>query len=165
MSGNVESQMPGRLLRRGVSFPRPGWLRRAYLMVALLFPVFIAAGCWIEGTWRMTAAGKGFAQYYGFWAIFVTTPITLLLSSYLFDTFCDVIRKPEMYCIDLSDEARERIERLVQRHTRSLSLRSRSAWILVFLMIVLFFSWVFNVVNTLSPPLKTFHHDVFDSAV
>jgi hypothetical protein len=164
MGTNVGFEMPGYILRKTVNFLPSRSLRRAYLVGGLLFPILIAIGCRLDGTWTMSGSGKGFAQYYGFWAIFVTTPITLLLTSYLFDTFNDAIRKPEKYCVDLTDEARARIERLVQRHTQSLSLRSRSAWILVFMMIVLFLWWLFNVINTLSPPLSTFHHDVFDSA-
>jgi len=159
------SEPRGNLLQKGVPFLQPRLQRTLYVLASLLFPVLIAVGSWLDGTWVMHGADKGFSQYYGFWAIFATTPLILLLTTQLFDAFTAVVRRPDRYCANLTDDASARVERLILRHTRSLSLHSGSAWILVFVTIVLLFWWVFNVIGTISPtPLKTFHHDVFDSS-
>ncbi|MDQ3820399.1 MAG: hypothetical protein M3362_22335 [Acidobacteriota bacterium] len=110
----------------------------------------------------MQDSGKGLIQHYGFWAIFVTTPVIFLLTSHLFDTFLSSIRQLDNYCIDLTDEMQGRVNKLVQRHIRSLSIRSKSASIFIFLMIVLLFWWLFNIIKTITP-VETYHHDVFDA--
>lgn len=138
---------------------------RAYWRASLFtsfFPVVIMISCWIDSTWRMEDSGKGLSQHYGFWAIFVTTPIILLLTSHLLATFLNSIQEIDNYCIDLTNEMRGRVDKLVRQHIRSLSLYSRSAWILVFLIVVLLFWWLFNIIKTISP-FETYHHDVFDA--
>src|SRR5437764_1141584 len=130
-----------RLAPNGKSFLHSRIYRRACLF-ACLFPVVIGIACWIDGTWRMQDSGKGFSQHYGFWAIFLTTPIIFLLTSRLVDSFLNHIRKVDNYCVDLTEEMRGRVDKLVRRHVRSLSLRSRSAWILGFIMLVLLFWWL-----------------------
>jgi hypothetical protein len=140
-------------------------LRRTYLLVALAFPFLIAFACWIDGTWKLADSGKGFSQYYGFWTIFVTTPIILVLTARVFDTFIASIKDRSAYCIDGPDETRSQIDKLAEKHIKSLSLQSASAWILVFVLIAAFYKWQTNWVSTLWPtPLHTFNHDVFDSS-
>lgn len=135
--------------------------RRAALFTSF-FPAFIMIACWIDGTWRMQEPGKGLSQHYGYWVIFLTTPLTFILTLRLLVTFLKSIRDIDKYCIDLTDELRSRVNKLVKRHIRSLLIRSHSAWILVFLMIVLLFWWLFNLIKTISP-VETYSHDVFDA--
>lgn len=136
--------------------------RRILISVSLLFPILIAGGCWIDGTLVMADPGKGLGQHYGYWAFFITTPIIVLLTAYLFDKFSAVIREPDHYCIGLTYEMDARLCRLVRRHLQSLSLRSRTVWIFGFIVFVFFCWWLVNVINTISP-IGTYQHDVFDA--
>jgi hypothetical protein len=157
--------LPRNILQKCASFLRSKPLRRTYFLVALAFPFLIALACWIDGTWTLPKAGKGFSQYYGFWTIFITTPIILVLTERLFDTFIASIQNWSVYCIDVSEETGSRIEKLTQKHVKSLCLQSPSAWVLVIMMVVAFYRWQINVVTTRWPiPLQTFNHDVFDSS-
>ncbi|HKR02258.1 MAG TPA: hypothetical protein VJT09_16390 [Pyrinomonadaceae bacterium] len=144
------------------TFIRSRFYRRACLVISL-FPVFILVACWIDGTLRMQDQGKGLTQHYGYWVIFVTTPVIFFLTLHLLDTFLNAIRNIDNYCVDLTSELRTRVDKLVQRHIRSLSLRSRSVWILVFIVVILLFWWLVNVIKTTSP-FETYHHDVFDAS-
>jgi len=141
-------------------------IRNLYLAVALLLPALIAIGCWLDGTWAMAGDNKGFSQYYGFWVIFVTTPVIFLLTSQLVGSFIGYFEDPEAYCGNLTNESKRRVQTLVTRHIRSLEGRSRSFWILMFVLLVFLFWWTFNVVNTWAPtkPFETFGHDVFDTS-
>jgi len=143
MRTKKKAEIPGFILATTANYLHSGAVRSVYVGIALIFPVLIAFGSWLDSTWRMSGTDKGFTQYYGFWAIFATTPVILVLTSYLFDYFSAVI----------------------QRHIKSLSLGSRSAWILVFLIIILLYWWLFNINHTISPvPKQIFNHDVFDSS-
>jgi hypothetical protein len=71
------------------------------------------------------------------------------------------VQKTDQYCVGLNDELNRRLQRLIQRHVKSLSLRSETAWILLFIMVVLLLCWVLNIVKTISP-VDTYGHDVFD---
>lgn len=135
--------------------------RRAGLFISF-FPALIAIASWIDGTWKMQDSGKGLSQHYGYWAIFLATPVVLLLTLHLLDTFINSIQKIDNYCIDITGEMHSRVSKLVQRHIRSLSLRSRSDWILVFIMVVMLLWCLFNIITTISP-IETYHHDVFDA--
>ena len=110
----------------------------------------------------MADPGKGLGQHYGYWAFFITTPIIVLLTTYLFNTFSTAIQHTDRYCIGLTDEMNVRLNRLVQRHLQSLSLDSRTVWILVLIVFVFFCWWIVNVINTISP-IGTYQHDVFDA--
>jgi|SRR5579864_6637575 len=153
--------IPRTILRKCANFLPSKPLRRIYFFVALAFPFLIALACWIDGTWTLPGSGKGFSQYYGFWAIFITTPIILVLSGRVFDTFIASIQDRSAYCI----ETQSQIDKLANKHIKSLSLQSASAWILVFILIAAFYRWQSNWVSTRWPiPLETFNHDVFDSS-
>ena len=106
--------------------------------------------------------GKGLSQHYGYWVIFVSTPVILFLTFYLMDAFLKAIRDIDVYSSDMTDEMRARLDRLVQRHIQSLSLQASSIWVFVFLVIILIFWWLFNVIKTISP-IETYRHDVFDA--
>jgi|GEM_PF-6781779 len=110
----------------------------------------------------MADPGKGLGQHYGYWAFFTTTPIIIVLTTYLFDKFSTAIQQTDRYCIGLTSEMNTRLVRLVQRHVQSLSFHSRTVWILVFIVFVFFCWWLVNVINTISP-IRTYQHDVFDA--
>src|SRR5438270_1030915 len=165
MRTKKKAEIPGFILATTANYLHSGAVRSVYVGIALIFPVLIAFGSWLDSTWRMSGTDKGFTQYYGFWAIFATTPVILVLTSYLFDYFSAVIQRPETYCANLTPATRHRIDQLIERHIKSLSLGSRSAWILVFLIIILLYWWLFNINHTISPvPKQIFNHDVFDSS-
>lgn len=149
------------LMSKGQDFLHSRLYRRACLFTSI-FPIFIGIACWIDGTWRMEGAGKGLSQHYGFWTIFLTTPVIFFLTTHLLDRFIQAVRQIDNYCTDMVDQTRGQVDKLVRRHTRSLLLHSWSVWLLVFVMLVLLFWWLFNVIKTISP-FETYHHDVFDS--
>jgi hypothetical protein len=125
-------------------------------------PFIIAIACVIDGTWKMHDPAKGFIQHYGFWAIFITTPIILFLSSHLLYEFTETISNTTAYCAEMTFDLRSQLERLVDRHVNSLALRSRSATIL-FMIVLGMLSWcILNVQETIDPT-HTYHHDVFDA--
>ena len=136
--------------------------QRFVTTATLVFPALIAAGCWIDGTLVMADPAIGFRRHYGYWAMFLTTPIIIYLTAHLFDTFSSAVRKTDGYCTGLKRETNARLERLLERHLRSLSLRCRTSWILAFIVFVAFSLWLLNVVNTISP-IGTYYHDVFDA--
>jgi len=110
-----------------------------FALAYLLFPLLILTACWIDGTFTMPVPAKGFRQHYGYWTLFVTTPVVLLLTSYLLRTFVEVIKDIDTYCTNLSDELRLSVENLVNKHIYSLSLRSKAKWILMFTIVAMFF--------------------------
>ena len=110
----------------------------------------------------MESPNKGFAQHYGFWAIFVTTPIILFLTRRLLDKFLGSMRKLDDYCVNLTSEMRSQRDKLIHRHVESLSLHSRSVWIFVFVLFVFLCWWLLNIRTTISP-FNTYRHDVFDA--
>lgn len=136
--------------------------RISFALFYLLFPIIIGIGTRLDGTWTMQFPGKGFSQHYGFWAIFITTPVILLLTSWLLESFVDTLQNINQYCIDRGAELRLRMEAIASRHVRSLALRSPSKWILVFIMFAMLAWCCFNVLKTISP-VDTYHHDVFDA--
>ena len=136
--------------------------RRVLLTAGVLLPLLVVGGCWLDGSLWLKGPGKGLLQHYGYWALFITTPTIVLLTATLFDVYRETIQRTELYCVGLGDDMSARLNRLIERHVRSLSLRSLSASILVFIMIVLACWWVVNVITTVSP-VSTYRHDVFDS--
>jgi len=110
----------------------------------------------------MQEPAKGLSQHYGYWVIFITTPIIFLLASWLFGKFTKLISNIEQYCTEMDDDTRRRLETLVHRHTKSLKFKSLTVCIFVFLLIGLLYWWLFNVIKTISPS-ETYHHDVFDA--
>lgn len=141
-----------------MKIPRRQW----FFWSITLFPLVILVCSVADGTLKMSSDDKGLTQHYGFWVIFITTPLIIFLTWRLYRRFLTVTHRLDQYCIEVSDEMRGRVQTLVRKHIRSLSLRERSSWILVFLIIVMFFWWLFNVVKTITPE-QTYHHDVFDS--
>lgn len=155
-----------RVRRAGIplsSLFHPRRARNGWLAISLIFPVLIAAGCWIDGTFVLRNPGKGLSQHYGYWAFFVTTPVIVLLTSHLFEKFAGIIRNVDQYCTGLTPEMTRRLDRLVERHLKSLSLHARSLWIFVFIIFVFFCWWILNVIATISPA-GTYQHDVFDAS-
>lgn len=136
-------------------------LYRLACAVVSIFPVVIAVACWHDGTWHMDQ-GRGFSQHYGYWAIFASAPLLTVLTAWLGKVFAATVRDVDGYCTNLTDETRAHLSRLVRRHLDSLGLRARSAWIFAFLVLVLLFWWLFNVVKTIMP-IPTYGHDVFDA--
>jgi hypothetical protein len=136
-------------------------LYRLACAVVSVFPVVIAVASWHDGTWRMDQA-RGFSQHYGYWTIFASAPLLAFLTAWLGKVFAATIRDIDGYCANLTEDTRAHLNRLVQRHLDSLGLRARSAWILAFLVLVLLFWWLFNVVKTITP-IATYGHDVFDA--
>jgi hypothetical protein len=152
-------------LFQGVAFLHGRRGRAVFVSLAVLFPLALVVAARLDGTLVMRGDDKGLSQYYGFWAIFATTPLILLLTAKLVDRFATTLRSPSNYCVHLEGEATARLTRLIDRHIDSLRLKDRSAWILTFLVIVMIFWWMFNLISTIYPtPLRTFHHDVFDSS-
>jgi hypothetical protein len=127
-----------------------------------LAPIIIAIACVSDGTWKMHDPGKGFVQHYGFWAIFITTPIILFLSSHLLYEFTETISKTAAYCAEMTFELRTKLEHLVDRHVNSLALRSPSAAILFMIVFGMLVWCIVNVQETIDPT-RTYHHDVFDA--
>ena len=164
MHGMMDSLASRYVLLDRVPVRSRGRLRRHRLAAALYlcFPILIGAACIVDGTWTMASPAKGFSQHYGFWAIFVTTPAILLLTSRLLHQFVERISDIDAYCISMDANIRRTIGVLVERHVQSLRLRSRSATILVMLMLGLIFWCILNILNTITPQ-NTYHHDVFDA--
>jgi hypothetical protein len=146
----------------GISFAHSPRAYRLLLFFLVNLPLVIVIGSFVDGTWMMPGPAKGLAQHFGYWTIFATSPLIVFLSCFLFQKFTTVVQKTDQYCVGLDEETQRRLEKLVQRHLSSLQLRSRSAWILLFIVFVLLCWWVVNVVKVMQP-LNTYGHDVFDS--
>src|SRR5687768_10488171 len=108
-----------RALLASVSFLHSRTARRVYLVAACTLPLLIALASWIDGTLSMSEPAKGLSQHYGFWAIFLTTPVLILLTAYLYDLFVKHIERPATYCVELTDEMSGRLNDLVTSHVES----------------------------------------------
>jgi hypothetical protein len=145
-----------------ISFAHAVSARRLLLFGLTNLPLLIIIGSFLDGTWRMAAPARGLAQHYGYWTIFATSPIIILLVCFALQKFITAVQKTDQYCIGLDDETRRRLDKLIQRHVASLQMRSESVWVFIFIVVILLCWWIVNIVKTIHP-VDTYGHDVFDS--
>jgi len=136
--------------------------RTGALLASVVLPGIVTLASWMDGTFVMPAPAKGLGQHFGYWALFVTTPVVLWLTSHLLESFIRLIRNVDSYAVADVGGAAGGIERLVKRHELSLTLQSDSVWIFRFITLAMFAFCLLNVVQTVTPA-ATYHHDVFDA--
>jgi len=135
--------------------------RELTLLALLLLQIFMLVGSRIDGAW-IIPKGIGFSQHYGFFTIFVITPVILLLSGFILEKFVETLEQVDAYCTTSDAKTRQWVVRLASNYADRLALRGNSTGFLVGL-IVFFFLWcVWNVTQTINP-LPTYKHDVFDA--
>jgi hypothetical protein len=136
--------------------------RLVALILFSVFPFLIAWCCELDDTLELPIDGKGLSQHYGFWAIFVTTPLILILSSALLDRFVATVTNLDVHFVGVGPDTKAELERLVDRLVSHVSLRSLSSTLLIFLSLVFAGLGVYNVLMTINP-MATYGHDVFDA--
>jgi hypothetical protein len=146
------------------SVPRIPHLSRrlAALILFSVFPFLIAWGCALDDTLELAMDGKGLSQHYGFWAIFVTTPLILILSSVLIERFMATVTHLDLYFVGSGADTKVQLDCLIDRLVRHISLRSRSSTVLILLSLVFAGFGVHNFLMT-TDPMVTYGHDVFDA--
>ena len=132
-------------------------------LVLLLLPLLVFAATLVDGTYSMQGESKGFAQHYGFWAIFATTPALLRLAGHMLDRYVSILSKPDGYLSDrATPDQRAEFDRIVGEHINSLALNSRLRYVLYFGMCVGLAFYIINIHETWDP-YPTYGHDVFDA--
>lgn len=127
-----------------------------------LYPAVIYFACLINGTLEIDG-GKGLSHHYGYWVIFITTPLIVMLSGYLLDKFVDLVGSYKKYINPDANQADlEKLRRIIADEVKSLCLQSRLRYLLYFGVLVGFFYFEINAVETYDP-YPTYGHDVFDS--
>jgi hypothetical protein len=137
--------------------------RVAAVVLFSAFPFLIAWCCGIDATLELPADGKGFLQHYGFWAIFITTPLILVLSATLIERFIDTITNLDVHYVGCDGETEASLNKLVQKMVSHISLRSLSSTILIPFITAFAGLATYNVVTTLDPSV-VYGHDVFDAS-
>jgi hypothetical protein len=135
------------------------------LVSALLlsaFPFLIAWCCSLDGTLELPADGKGLSEHFGFWAIFITTPLILILSATLLERFFETINDLDVHYIGSDGKTEANLKELIQRIVDHISLRSLSSTTIIPLTIAFSGFAIYNILTTLdSRPV--YGHDVFDA--
>jgi hypothetical protein len=132
-------------------------------LIFLLLPLAVLAATCTDGTFSMQGSAKGLAQHRGFWIIFVTTPGLIALTGALLDRFVAILEAPGEYLsVRATDTQRAKFSQMLIETIESLSLRTRSRYVLYFGVIVGLSYFVINVIKTWNP-YDTYGHDVFDA--
>jgi hypothetical protein len=126
-------------------------------------PFLIAWCCELDDTLELPIDGRGLSQHYGFWAIFITTPLILILSSVLLERFVAMVAHLDVYLVESGPDTKTQLDGLVDRLVNHVLLRSWSSTLLILLSLVFAGSAVHNVLMT-TDPLVTYGHDVFDAS-
>ena len=136
--------------------------RLAAVLLFCVFPFLIGWCCKVDDTLELPAEGKGLFQHYGFWAIFVTTPVILILSAALLERFIDTITNLDVHYVGSDSDTEATLNELVRGLISHISLRSFSSTILLVISTALAGFATYNIVTTLDPR-PVYGHDVFDA--
>lgn len=136
--------------------------RLAAVVLVSAFPFLIAWCCGVDDTLELPADGKGLLQHYGFWVIFITTPLILILSAVLLERFIATITNLDVHYVGSDSKTESSLSELIQRLVDHISLRSLTSTILAVLATALAGFATYNIVTTLDPRL-VYGHDVFDA--
>lgn len=138
--------------------------RHTAAIVAGIAPGLLVVSAVLDGTLRMNEAdGVGLIQHYGFWVIFASTPLLILLAGHLLDVFHELMGDIDQYVSSSASRLeREQLGKLIGSEMKSLALNGRSRFILYFGVVVGLLYLQLNVAKTVFP-VSTYGHDVFDS--
>jgi len=134
--------------------------------IYLLLPCAMGIAARLDGTWKLPGNDKGFSQHFGYWVLFLTTPVVLLVTAHLLETFTATIRSLDVLYVRSSANLQRKTERLIAHHLDHLSLRTLPAISLcLFIVLVMVFFCIVNVINTSSPGAvrHTYGHDSYDA--
>ena len=136
------------------------------VLVYLLLPCAMGIAARLDGAWKLPGNDKGFSQHFDYWVLFLTTPIVLLITAHLLETFTATINSLDVLYVRASAELQRKTERLIARHLDHLSLRTIPSISLAgFLALVMLFFCIINVINTSSADAvrNTYGHDSYDA--
>lgn len=133
----------------------------ALLALSVLLPLAVAGGSWLDHTLRMPNGAAGLEQHYGYWAMFITTPIIIVLMRCVIVTFVSAIQESDQYCVALEPKRKGRLNAVIAETLLLLDLRRTWPILAVFGTLFTYF-WVLNVRNTIDP-VPTYGHDVLDA--
>lgn len=148
---------------RGMRFVSP---RLIAVVAYLLMPCTMAIAAWLDDAWELQGHDKGFSQHFGYWVLFLTTPVVLLLTACLVERFSVTIRSLDVLYVRPSAELRQKADRLVAQHLEHLSLKTiPSVAVFALIVLVMLFFCIVNVINTASAEAvrNTYGHDSFDA--
>jgi hypothetical protein len=143
------------------------------LAIASAQAAAVAMTSWLDGSWFLSegngfsSEGKGFSQHYGAWAILITDPLLLLASGFLDRQFMvTLVTLP----LCRGRAPKRRMWQMMRRYVPF--VRGRGAGVLLYALMVVvgFYWWALNVVQTYDPTGSYRHaifdhHDVFDSGL
>lgn len=130
------------------------------IILGSIFPVLVFLGSYIDNTFLLPLNGKGLLQHYGVWSIFLTTPILLIISFNILNRFISILKNINNFitCSELPIE----LNKTINKEIKSISLKNKMKYILIFFGILGFMSSVVNIYQTIEPT-KYYGNDVFDS--
>ena len=120
----------------------------------------VALCCMLEKTMKLPDDGRGFGNHYGIWAIFISSPLLVILVSAIRLKFIHTAHTLSTYTIGTG--VPPGLDRKVTEHLNSLDFRQRTRYILWIFVVLGWYWWLVNVEQTLYP-LDSYGNDVFDA--
>ena len=125
-----------------------------------LFPSFSFLSCTIEYTIYLPGNGRGFFQHYGYWALFATAPILILLTLFLIDKLIFLTSNISKFITEA--EVPPPLKNKIEKSLNSLALRTKTKYIFYLFQIIGLLGSIANIVNTIKPK-GIYGNDVYDS--
>lgn len=143
----------------------PGCLARhtpalALSAVLLIGAAAVALCSFLDNTITIPDDGRGFANHYGIWAIFVSSPVLVLLASATRLRFVRTVQALNKYTV--GNEVPTTLRERVNEHLESLHFRRRTRYVFWIFLILGWYWWLVNVDQTLFP-FDSYGNDVFDA--
>lgn len=141
------------------------WLAKKRVSVAITLILIIAAAIvvlcsYLDKTVHLPGDGRGLANHYGIWAIFVTSPLLVLLAHATQQRFVFTIRTINRYTVNA--DVPQVLREMVDKHINSLHMNARSRYVFWLLVVVGWYWWLVNVKQTIYP-FDSYQNDVFDA--
>jgi hypothetical protein len=130
------------------------------ILLGVILPALVVFGSYLDNTFWLSGNGKGLWQHYGVWSLFLTTPILLIIALNILNRFFLIIKNINNYITCL--EMPLGLTRIINKQMKSISLKTKTKYILIFFGIIGFMSSIVNIYQTVEP-IKYYGNDVFDS--
>jgi hypothetical protein len=126
----------------------------------LLGATLVALCCVFERTLTLPGDGRGLRNHYGIWAIFIGSPVLVLLVSAIRLKFIHTTQSLNKYTV--GNNVPPALQARVHEHIESIDLRKRTRYLLWLFVILGWYWWLVNVNQTLFP-FDSYGNDVFDA--
>jgi len=115
---------------------------------------------YFEKTCKLPDDGRGLSIHYGIWAIFVGSPLLVIISSVAYFKFVRTIQDLGHYTIGSTMPSD--LKKIVDKTLASLRLQTWTRYLFYLILLVAWTCWLKNVIQTIHP-YDSYGNDVFDS--